>query len=69
MCVTNNLKELRKSKNIRQQDLADATGYNRRTISRIERNEADPSAEVMLRMAAYFGVLVEDVFRIEDMVN
>ena len=51
---------------MRQQDLADATGYNRRTISRIERHEADPSAEFMLRMAAYFGVLVEDVFRIDE---
>lgn len=66
MCVVNNLKELRKSRNMRQQDLADATGYNRRTISRIERHEADPSAEFMLRMAAYFGVLVEDVFRIDE---
>ena len=26
------------------------SGYNRRTISRIERNEADPSAEFMLRI-------------------
>ena len=66
MCVVNNLKELRKSRNMRQQDLADATGYNTRTLSRIARPEADPSAEFMLRMAAYFGVLVEDVFRIDE---
>ena len=66
LCVVNNLKEIRKAKHLRQQDLAEATGYNRKTIGRIERHEVDPSAEFMLRMAAYLGVMVEDVFQVKE---
>lgn len=65
MAVVNNLKEIRESRGIIQDDLAAATGFCTRTISRIERGEGTPSAEFMLRISAYFNLRVEDVFHIE----
>lgn len=65
MAVVNNLEEIRESRSIIQDDLAAATGFCTRTISRIERGKCTPSAEFMLRISAYFNLLVEDVFHIE----
>lgn len=64
MAVVNNLEEIRESRGIIQDDLAAATGFCTRTISRIERGKCTPSAEFMLRISAYFNLLVEDVFHI-----
>lgn len=65
MAVSNNIKEIRESKGIYQDDLASATGYSTKTIGRIERGINAPSAEFMLRISKYFDMLVEDVFHIE----
>ncbi|MCI5621042.1 MAG: helix-turn-helix domain-containing protein [Lachnospiraceae bacterium] len=66
MAVVNNLKEIRESRGLHQEDLASATGFCTKTISRIERGERAPSAEFMLRIAAYFDLMVEDVFMLEQ---
>ena len=66
MAVVNNLKEIRESRGLLQEDLASATGFCTKTIGRVERGERAPSAEFMLRIAAYFNLLVEDVFKIQD---
>ena len=66
MAVVNNLKEIREERGLLQEDLASATGFCTKTISRVERGERAPSAEFMLRIAAYFNLLVEDVFKIQD---
>lgn len=58
MAVVNNLKEIRESRGLLQDDLASATGFCTKTISRVERGERAPSAEFMLRIAAYFNLLV-----------
>ena len=34
--------------------------------SRVERGESTPSAEFMLRIAAYLNLMVEDIFRVEE---
>ena len=65
MAVTNNLKSIRESQGICQEELASATGFHVRTISRIECGDTAPSAEFMLRMAAYFNLFVEDLFQLE----
>ena len=57
MAVVNNLKEIRESRGLLQEDLASATGFCTKTISRVERGERAPSAEFMLRIAAYFNLL------------
>lgn len=66
MAVTNNLREIREQRGLIQDDLAAATGFCTKTISRIERGERAPSAEFMLRISAYFNLLVEDMFKIEE---
>lgn len=66
MAVSNNIKEIRESKGICQDDLASATGYSTKTIGLVERGINAPSAEFMLRISKYFGMLVEDVFHVEE---
>lgn len=66
MAVVNNLKEIRESRGLLQEDLASATGFCTKTIGRVERGERAPSAEFMLRIVAYFNLLVEDVFKLEE---
>jgi putative transcriptional regulator len=66
MAVINRLKEIREDRGLVQEDIASATGYCTRTISRIERGETPPSAEFMLRIASYFGLLVEDIFKVDE---
>lgn len=65
MAVINTLKTIRESRGLHQKDLASATGFCTKTISRVERGERTPSAEFMLQIAAYFNLMVEDVFKLE----
>ena len=53
MAVVNNLKEIREERGLLQEDLASATGFCTKTIGRVERGERAPSAEFMLRIAAF----------------
>lgn len=64
--VINNLKAIRESRGLLQEDLALATGFCTKTISRIERGECSPSAEFMLTVSAYFNLLVEDIFMLDN---
>lgn len=48
-----------------QQDLADRLGVTRQTIHAIEKGQYAPSVGLALRLAAVFGVLVEDLFLLE----
>ena len=66
MAVVNNIKEIRELRGIYQDELAEATGYCTKTVSRVERGDGAPSAEFMLRVSKYFNMLVEDVFHVED---
>ena len=66
MAVTNNLKDIRKKRNLNQEDLAQGTGTCSKSISRIECGTRNASLEVALRMAKYLELSVEDIFQIED---
>ncbi len=65
MAIVNNLKEIRINHNLNQADLADGTGSCSRTIGHIERGERNPSLEMALRLAHYFDMNVEDIFKID----
>ncbi len=67
MSVSNHLKEIRIEKNIKQDDIAEAVGSCRRSISRIERGERNPSLEMAIRIANYLQLSVEEVFQVEDL--
>jgi putative transcriptional regulator len=49
-----------------QQDLADAVGVTRQTISSIEKGKFVPSALLALKIARYFDTKVEEIFFISD---
>ena len=66
MVISNNIKEIREERGLRQCDVAKAIVYNERTIGRIEWWENAPSVEFTLRVSKYFDMLVEDVFHIVD---
>ncbi len=49
-----------------QQDLADRLGVTRQTIHAIEKGRYAPSVGLALKLAAVFGVRVEDLFALEE---
>ena len=49
-----------------QQELADAVGVTRQTISSIEKSKFVPSALLAMKIARYFGKTVEEIFFIRE---
>ena len=60
--MDNNIRVERAVKRISQQHLADAIGVSRQTIFAIENNKFVPSTELALRISAYFGKTVNELF-------
>jgi putative transcriptional regulator len=58
----NSLRERRKAAGLSQEQLAERLGVSRQTIISIERERFDPSLELAFRLAAVFGVRIEDMF-------
>ncbi len=58
--VSKNLKELRRKKGVTQEALADYLTISPQAVSKWERDESLPELEYVVRMAAYFGVSVDD---------
>lgn len=63
--MKNNIKTLRKSKGLRQEDFAKILGVTRQTIIAIENDKYDPSLELAMKISMYFGVTVNDIFSLE----
>lgn len=62
LVLKNNLKALRKEKNLSQQDLADLVGVSRNTISSIETGQFCPTAKLALVLCIALDKPFEDVF-------
>ena len=60
--MKNNIRVERARLRISQQELADAIGVTRQTIYAIENDKFIPSTELALKMSAYFGKTVNDLF-------
>jgi DNA-binding XRE family transcriptional regulator len=58
----NRLAVLRAERGMSRQELADALAVNYQTIGYLERGEYNPSLDLALRAAEYFGLPVEAVF-------
>jgi len=58
----NRLAVLRAERGMSRQELADALGVNYQTIGYLERGEYNPSLDLALRAAEYFGLPVEAIF-------
>ena len=55
------LKELRKSKNITQLDVATAIGVSPQVLSRYERGEREPDYKTLCKLADFFEVSVDEL--------
>ena len=63
--MKNNIRVERAIIRISQQDLANAIGVSRQTIFAIENGKFIPSTELALRLSAYFGKSVNDLFQLD----
>lgn len=64
--MNNRLEELRTSRGIRQEELADALRVSRQTVSSLENGRYNPSILLAFRIARYFNLRIEDIFIYEE---
>ena len=67
--MKNNIKELRKNRKLRQEDLAKILGVTRQTIIAIENNKYDPTLELAMKISEFFGVSVNEIFHLEKLAD
>ncbi|MEV7865220.1 helix-turn-helix transcriptional regulator [Streptomyces sp. NPDC088124] len=63
--VHNRLAVVRAERNVSRQQLAEAVGAHYQTVGYIERGQYNPSLDLALRIAEYFGLPVEALFSLE----
>ena len=63
--LDNHIHKLRLRHKISQQELADAIGVSRKTISTVETGRFTPSVVIALKIAEYFAIPVEQVFALK----
>ena len=64
--MKNRLEELRKSRGIKQEELAEALEVSRQTIGSLENGRYNPSILLSFKIARYFGLSIEDIFLYEE---
>ena len=64
--MKNRLEEIRKEKNITQEELANILEVSRQTISSLEKGRYNPSIVLAFKIAKYFSLTIEDVFIYEE---
>lgn len=69
MKIINNLKGIRTQRKIAQKQLAMDTGYDPRTIRRVELGECCPSAEFMFDMSDYFESRLKKYLHLINLQN
>ena len=57
--MTNRIKDLREDRDMRQSDLAAATGIDQRTISNYETGKTYPDAYALIKLADFFDVSID----------
>ena len=64
--MKNRIENIRKERNIRQEDFAKAMGVSRQTISSLENGRYNPSIMLAYKIATYFGMTIEELFIFEE---
>ena len=64
--IITNLKSVRESMGMTQQELADRIGMRREAILHLEKNRYNPSLEMALKIAQVFNLKVEDLFELRQ---
>ncbi|MBK9322701.1 MAG: helix-turn-helix transcriptional regulator [Bdellovibrionaceae bacterium] len=63
--MENTIQELRAAEGITQQQLADELEVTRATVVALERGSYNPSLELAFRIARYFDVGLETIFKVK----
>ena len=61
------IRELRKARKLSQEELADAVGTTRQTVTSIEVGKYTASLPLAYKIARYFGLTIEEVFDFSDL--
>ena len=64
--MKNCISELRKTRSMTQQDLADLLGVTRQTIISLEGGRYNPSIMLAFKLARAFDLHIEDIFIYEE---
>ena len=64
--IENNIAKFRAKNKMSQQDLADAIGVSRKTISTVETGRFTPSVVIALSIAQHFATTVESLFYFDE---
>lgn len=64
--MKNRIEEIRKSRGIRQDQLAKEMKVSRQTISSLENGRYNPSIILAYKLANYFQMTIEDLFIFEE---
>ena len=60
--MRNRIREFRKAKGLRQEDLAAELEVSRQTIIAVENDKYNPSLELAMKLARCLGTTVEELF-------
>lgn len=66
MNIGNNIAVLRKKKGITQEELANELGVSAQAVSKWENNSSCPDVSLLTKIADYFGVSVDALFRTQE---
>ena len=64
--LKNRIEEIRKERDILQEELAKAMSVSRQTIGSLENGRYNPSILLAHRIAKYFGMTIEEVFIFDE---
>lgn len=64
--MKNRLEEIRKSRGMKQEELAEALSVSRQTIGSLEKGRYNPSIILAFKIARYFDLSIEDIFIYEE---
>jgi putative transcriptional regulator len=62
--ILNQIKKFREQNNLTQEQLGAAVGVSRQTIIAMEKGNYEPSLGLALKLAKFFKVSVEELFKI-----
>ena len=61
------IRELRKARKLSQEELAEAVGTTRQTVTSIEVGKYTASLPLAFKIARFFGLTIEEVFDFSEM--
>ena len=64
--MKNRIEEIRKQRDITQDEFAKQMGVSRQTISSLENGRYNPSILLAYKIAKYFNMTIEEVFMFEE---